>query len=992
VTFLFPGQGAQYPEMGRGLYETEPAFRAEVDECCARLQPLLGLDLRMLLHPAAEEVAAAAERLAETRFTQPALFTIEYALARLWATWGVRPESMIGHSVGEYVAACLAGVMTRDDALDLVAERARLMQDCPRGAMLAVALSEHALGPLIGGSLDLAAVNGPDACVVAGPAHEIAALAARLRERDVPASPVPTSHAFHSALMQPALAPFAARVAGVPRQAPRIPFVSNVTGTWITDEEATSPAYWARQMASTVRFAEGLTEVLKDSRRILLEVGPGLTLSSLAKRRFARGSVGLAAASLRHPRDQERDETFIRQAAARLWSAGAAVDLSASALSAGARRALLPTYPFERERYVLETAPSSTRTATADKAAGVDAWLYAPSWRRGEPASSAAPTAAGDWCVFTERGGPGDALVRRLREQGQTVIGVRPGVTFARESEWDWVLDPSRRTDHERLFTEVSAAGGLPECVVHFCGAKPDASTASLLVDPAFVSVLNLARALGARQNRPTTLIVVTSAAVEVTGHEALAPSLATVLGLGRVISQEYPLLRCRNVDVEPAAADADVAEQVLSETAPWCTEAVVAYRGRYRWVQCFDRLAATAARPVPPRVGGVYLITGGLGKVGLALAEHLVRTRKARLVLTSRFGLPDPERWDGLLASATADDVRAARVRAVRKLTALGGDVLVLQADAAATDDMRRAIAVARERFGALHGVIHAAADLAAGSLRSLAQMEAADCEAQFRPKVRAAEVLDEVLGDEPLDFVMLASSVSALLGGLGFGAYAAANAQLDAFARRQHQRGRRAWISVDWDGWRFEPSPDTEAASEAVRVAMSPAEGVAVFERILALAGMPQVVVSTVPLAERLEKWTTVELGEERQDDAAVVHPRPELHTVFVAPEDAIERRVAEIWSRLLGLDRVGVDDNFFELGGSSLVGLHLVGQVKKEFAAELSAATLFEAPTVRALSRVIRGQGGAENELGRSQDRGQMRRLNRRGQRRTSDAAVE
>jgi acyl carrier protein len=277
---------------------------------------------------------------------------------------------------------------------------------------------------------------------------------------------------------------------------------------------------------------------------------------------------------------------------------------------------------------------------------------------------------------------------------------------------------------------------------------------------------------------------------------------------------------------------------------------------------------------------------------------------------------------------------------------------------------------------------VIHAAGDTGAGAVRAVASLERADCERQLRPKARGVEVLDELLGDEPLDFVLLTSSLSTVLGGLGLGAYAAANHYLDAFARRQHQRGRGWWMSVDWDGWRF-----TDPA--ALEMGMSPEEGSEIFARLVGFGGLPQVVVSTAPLAERLEQWTRADRTAVAPEPGAPVHARPDLHTVYIPPEDATERRLAEIWAQLLGIDRVGLDDNFFELGGSSLLAVHLMGKLRKEFEAELSVATLFEAPTVRALSRVIRAPGAAASELERSQDRGQMRRQNRRDQRRTSNA---
>ena len=264
VVFMFPGQGAQYVNMGAELYHTEPLFREQVERCATLLTPHLGLDLRDIVYPHPEHTAAAAQQLAQTRITQPALFVIEYALARLWMAWGVRPQAMIGHSIGEYVAACLAGVFSLEDALALVTARGHMMQQLPVGAMLAVALSEQEVQPLLGAALSLAASNGSSACVAAGPIPAVDALEQQLRQQDVPCRRLQTSHAFHSAMMDPVVEPFLARLKDIEKQPPAIPYVSNVTGTWVTAAQATDARYWAGHLRQTVRFAAGLHTVLQE--------------------------------------------------------------------------------------------------------------------------------------------------------------------------------------------------------------------------------------------------------------------------------------------------------------------------------------------------------------------------------------------------------------------------------------------------------------------------------------------------------------------------------------------------------------------------------------------------------------------------------------------------------------------------------------------------------------------------------------------------------
>jgi amino acid adenylation domain-containing protein/non-ribosomal peptide synthase protein (TIGR01720 family) len=368
VVFMFPGQGTQYVRMGLGLYRSEPAFREEVDRCAELLAPHLGFDLRGLLYPTDEEAAEAALKLNQTCVTQPALFVVEYALASLWMKRGVRPEAMVGHSIGEYVAACLSGVFSLEDALALVAARGRLIQKMQPGSMLAVRLSESELQPHLGAGRSLAAVNGPSSCVVSGPDAAIHELEEQLTARGVACRRLQTSHAFHSEMMEPLLAEFAEIVGRVERREPRIPYLSNLTGGWVTAEQVREVGYWTAHLRRAVRFADGVAELLKERERILLEVGPGQTLSMLVAQQAGKADSTVVVSTLGGARGQVSDEEFLLGTAGKLWLAGKRLDWPAFH-QARRRRVPLPTYPFERKRCWIETA-NLTRPESAKAAVG----------------------------------------------------------------------------------------------------------------------------------------------------------------------------------------------------------------------------------------------------------------------------------------------------------------------------------------------------------------------------------------------------------------------------------------------------------------------------------------------------------------------------------------------------------------------------------------------------------------------------------------------
>lgn len=345
VAFMFPGQGSQRLNMAQEIYEHEQTFRQEIDRCSLLLEPELGLDLRKVLYPRVDS-AEAQEQLKQTSLAQPALFVIEYALAQLWQEWGIRPWAMIGHSIGEYVAACLAGVFTLEDALKLVAARGRLMQQAPAGAMLAVPLGEESIRSSMGPGLSLAAINAPQRCVVSGPNEAIDALQAELEKKELACQRLYTSHAFHSKMMEPILEPFRAVVSRIQLREPRIPYVSNVTGDWITPELAMSRDYWVDHLRSTVRFADGLKQILKEPDCVLLEVGPGQTLTKLARQNDSSDSQPAITS--------EDDLMSLMSAVGKLWLAGVEVDWSGFYAHERRRRIPLPTYPFERKRHWIE--------------------------------------------------------------------------------------------------------------------------------------------------------------------------------------------------------------------------------------------------------------------------------------------------------------------------------------------------------------------------------------------------------------------------------------------------------------------------------------------------------------------------------------------------------------------------------------------------------------------------------------------------------------
>jgi amino acid adenylation domain-containing protein/non-ribosomal peptide synthase protein (TIGR01720 family) len=963
TVFLFPGQGAQYAEMGRGLYEQERVFRDEIDRCADILRSHLELDLRTLLYPAGDRDASE-RHLAETAITQPALFAVEYALAQLWQSWGVRPAAMLGHSIGEYVAACLAGVFTLDDALTIVAGRGRLIQEQPRGAMLAIALPTDDVAPLLPRSVAIAAVNAPDATVVAGPEEDIAALKSRIDARDVSCRILPTSHAFHSPMMEGALGAFRTVVAGVRRRAPAIPFVSNVTGTWITDDQATDPDYWTSHVRSTVQFSRGIEAVTADPTRVLLEVGPGRTLLGLATRGRGAAAGRPAVASMRVRDDARSDSAAILEAVGRLWTQGVTIDAERFVAGEHRRRVLLPTYPFEHQRYWVDLPDKLTPTtsrALEDEKSPVDEWFLIPSWARSVVgAARRAMDDSGWWLVLIDgTGGLGSQFVDRLERRGARVVAARPGVSFGRVDERTYEIVAGNRDEYVRLLENLCSLDRVPRRIVTFLGSDGavDAgqpSSVEIAHDLAFRSVIGLARAIGDFQSAPIDLVVVTSGAADVTGSEALRPWQAGVHGLCRVIPQEYRDVSCHVIDVD-LDTDADRstrADELLAEIDSGSTDAVVAYRNGRRWVQTFAPLRIDAAHDRPPllREGGVYLITGGLGNVGLQIAGYLGRVAHANLVLTTRSAFPERAGWSDWVREHDPSDPIGQKIRRLQQIEDLGARVRTMTADVTDPRAMTNVVDAIVREYGALNGVVHAAG--VEKVARPIQDCDPEHCSVQLRPRVRGVLTLKQVLDGRPIDFCLIHSSLSTVIGALGAGPYTAGHAFMDAMVAAQNRRGPTRWMTVDWDNWRALESVPSDRLSA---LAISESEAGAALQRVFSATTATHLVVSTCDLGARIARWARFAAVKTEGDGQVVSQPvqsRPALSAPVVAPRDEVERTLVEIWQQLLGISPLGIHDNFFELGGDSVVSIQLIAK-SRAAGLRFTPNQVFEHQTIAALA---------------------------------------
>jgi acyl transferase domain-containing protein len=959
IAFLFSGQGSQYGGMGHDLYGVEPAYRRAIDQCASLLLPHLGRDIRDVLFGDATAL------INETQFTQPALFCTEYALAQVWMQWGVTPAAMLGHSIGEYVAAHLAGVLSLPDALAVVATRGRLMQALPPGAMATVHHAAAELPALLEEGVEIAAENAPGLCTIAGPAAAVARTLSSLEAHGIMCRPLHTSHAFHSAMMAPALAPFVEALQKIRLAPPSIPYVSNVTGTWITAEQATSPDYYAEHLRRPVRFETGIRVLGSDPAAFILEVGPSDTLTTLARATLGGERMQAAASSFANPRRGDNERRAMLEAAGRLWLSGASINWSALHAGGSRRRIPLPTYPFERTHHSVDAmgGPAPDNMDLSHGATG-KVRLHAPSWARDETLHRAAPQLQGAWLVFGDGGALTGAVATRLSRVGAKPFHIEAAAGYEQADATRFRVRPGD-VDHLSAVLEAIRLdhGEIAGAIVLW-----DAAGDGAIGEPptvGYAALVALAASLDARDDtEPLRIIAATVGAQSVLDEPIVRPGAAQICGPVIVLPTETPALAIRGIDLlgDDVANDIDAAAAALvAEAACADNEKFVAWRRGRRWLRRYQpvTLSPNASADLPVKHNGTYLITGGLGGIGLALATWLADRAAARLMLTARRALPPRESWDAVLEHPDADPRSARIIRAIRDIEASGGEVIIAVADAADRSAMADAIAIARQQWGGIDGVIHAAG--VAGSGRIAIRQDAADIRSVLAPKVDGLDVLVNLLGDTQLDFVALMSSISSVIGSPGVCSYAAANAVFDAFVESSLRPA--AWrrvCAINWGPWSevgmaaelIVPDSQRGEREAFLRTGITTRAGVEAFANVLG-SEQPRVIVATGSL-ERAP-------SDQRRSAAVPMPESPQSGDRGALGGAAIfdtetERRLALIWSELIGVAEIGPDDDFFALGGHSLLATRVLSRIHVMFGIRLALRDVFSAPTIRLLAERI------------------------------------
>lgn len=803
AVFMFAGGGSQHVNMGKSLYADEPVYRQSVDNCLELIEEFIDFDIRSAMFP--ENMSDEVD-LARPSVGLPALFITQYAQAQLWMSWGVPIDAMIGHSMGENTAATLSGVFSLKDALGLVALRGKLFETVDRGGMISVSTSADALSNMVNElDVDIAAINAPELCVASGSREKLDRLQQLLTEAEIEFQPIHIDVAAHSRMLESILEPFRDYLASIALNKPEIDFISNLTGNWIKPEEAIDPGYWVDHLRHTVRFEQGLSTLISAQKYVFLEVGPGKTLSSLARLQTNKDVV---ATSMAHIQDDQSDRRVMLSAMGALWQGGAVLQFEK--LFDDCSRVSLPTYQFAKNRHWVDVENSAKSEETA---IDVSCGHYLPVWMQ-QPKSSV-PTDLENATVLLIAGKNylNGTLSKAASEYGANVILVKEGSCFEQITQREYTFNPGILKDYDLLLSALTEQGISPDRIIHtlaldagrdFDGVNFDGADYERDRMLCFDSLLLLARSLIEHDiDQALHCVVVTCSAVQVAGERISNPLQSLALGPCRVIPSECPNISCSLLDIESQRNEGDSsnADAILHQLCLDDSPPVMALRGfglytpTYQYTE-FNQQDSAVASNLPDE-NCTYLITGGIGGLGLIAAETLAKKANVNLVLLSRRSLPDRDDWQSHVHKKSHHAATLTRLMAIEEA---GSKVVHFSVDVSNFDQVQSLKDELTKRFGQISGIIHTAGVVDDNPIAIKTQEQ---CDLVLNPKVLGTINLNRVFDPAELDFMLLYSSISSFAGLPGQIDYSAANCFLDTFAAYSASQGHNAVTSINWPVW---------------------------------------------------------------------------------------------------------------------------------------------------------------------------------------------
>ncbi|WP_237732408.1 type I polyketide synthase [Flavobacterium sp. UGB4466] len=948
IAFMFSGGGSQYENMGRGLYENKNSvFRKTLDNCFGLARKESTTDFKQIIYP---DQPGSSDLINETINMQPLLFMFEYALAKQLEYYGIKPDIMIGHSLGEYVAACFSGVLTLESALKMIIRRGALVQNLPEGDMLAVGLPAAQVKAYLVPGVDIAAINTAESCVVSGEPSMIAVLRERFEREGILSRILYISHASHSLMMDPVLEEFTSIASSIKLGTPKIPYLSNVTGKRI-DISDLKKSYWSDHLRGTVEFSAGIECILSEGDTILIEVGPGNTLSTLARLHFKATGLSEVHQLIRHPNTETADMLFMLEKLSGLWESGINLNWARLEEEKIRKKISLPTYSFQPTKYPMATALEEMLSGSLLKGAGqknenISDWFFESSWKRSRLLPITGQTAnVSTYLIFCDNEGVAELLINRIKENTNVkVVRVIQGTHFEEKEDYTFKLNFKKEENYLKLIERLAESSLLPEKIVHlwnFSKEQEEITYQSTVedLDLGYYSLLNIVRSI--EQVSPfhqVSIDMITSFAARVNDGDIEIPARTAILGSVLSIPKEYKKILCRLIDFKPSDKQEEILCHLFNEIITEYAEPYIAYRQATRWSQFHDSVKLESDKNLPALIkdGGVYLITGGMGGMGFVFSEYLLKQYNAKLILTGR----KPE----------SDAITS-------RLKEIGGKVIYLNADVSDVGQMELLVREAEGHFGKIDGIFHTAG---IGDYAGIIQNRTREqSEEVFASKIYGTIGLYEMARKAAADFLVICSSVSSVTAPFGQVAYTTANIFQDSFAR-SNSNGLPVY-SIGWDAWSETGMAIVSSLAHKAKYGnelnlkhgLTNAEGLEVLRRILKY-GIPSLSIFTRDLTQAIGKMD-VDLNVETEE-VQIVQERFALSDEYKAPETETEQHICALFESYFGIKEIGIKDNFFDLGMDSLRAMRMVNLIHKKLNVELRINDMLENTNIHDLGRII------------------------------------
>lgn len=988
TVMMFPGMGGFYQGMAKDLYETESAFKEAIDECMAILKAKMGEDYTTVLTETGNEISG-------FQVPQLLVFSYEYALAKLLNAWGIHADTTLGYSLGEYVSACISGVFSLEDALEVLIERGRLMDIDKTGKMIGVPLSLEEIQSYLETGVSVAIDNG-ESVVLSGHKDQVETVKESLKNDNVLIHDILEGPAAHSPQMNPIKEEYKTALSNIVMYPPTLPMVANMTGDWC-NEEFTTPEYWLNHLSETVYFNDALKKLVeKYPKATFLELGVGNFINILLRRLEQEDEtlnlVNFARSNKQKSKDKTKatDHDYLMKAIASFWEFGGVVDWEKYHEENTRQKVSLPNYPFEKVSYNLnieETVsqkPSTELTRNED----VSKWFYVPSWKKNPL------TLNYDEVEETKRNillfdiESSQDIVDRLSAYCNLVV-VNYGAKFKKANDSTYYIDYNNKKQVLQVFESLEKDGFDLNTILDFTSILNDENRHSSLSRTVYIAQAiyntNYAKA-------EIDYALITSNIFNVYGSESIDLKKSTLISAVKVIPQENTNIKCKLIEIEKDSYTRERGvfyDMLLDELNT--KENIVSYRGFNRWCQTHDQYPIVPSKTNASKIkeGGTYVIVGGLGDVGYTIAGNIVKHHNANVIIVGRSKVPEKSEWKNWLKENGTDNSTAKKIERLQRLEKGKGNVYTMQSDSTSYEQMTELINTATSRFGEVNGIFYSAGDVVAMSLSLVNNVNDEQLHAHLPGKIKGLAVLQNIVADNAFDFALVISSASAILGGIGMIGYAAANQYVDSLVLNENAKGSRTkWMTLNYPYLNKEEATnqtENNVANESGEAAgrkrfeqffsknshtgntvINYEESRKIFGRILSKNNYEsQIAISPVDfptLIDRLQNPSDqVEETETKRKEGK--KNRPVTDVDYVAPTNDVERKLAEIWEGVFGF-KVGIEDDFFQLGGDSLGMIRLISSVQKTFDVAIEISEVFRDTSFKFQVDLINGGGKRED----------------------------